>query len=258
MKFLLQHNFFTERNFILFRESLDRLKLEYDIIEYNNDQISLIDPDQYAKNTFCFGSVKFANDAARYNWYPGSFSNDQHDYKIYSKYYREHLLNYVGIYSDIREKLPEKVPTMFFARPSKDTKLFTGQVFMEHSWYDFIDGIIATGRVNDHNNEILFSSLKNIKREIRCWIVMDKVISISQYRIDNKTIFENLDSNEYIKNIVNNFVSIYSPANAYVMDICELENGEYKIVEINCINCSGLYDGNVDNIITALCQNFTI
>ena len=46
-------------------------------------------------------------------------------------------------------------------------------------------------------------------------------------------------------------ISIYQPAEAFVMDICLTPDG-WKIVEINCINCSGFYNGDMQKLLIAL------
>jgi hypothetical protein len=45
--------------------------------------------------------------------------------------------------------------------------------------------------------------------------------------------------------------SAWQPHRAYVLDVCETPDG-MKIVEINTINASGFYAGNVQDIVLAL------
>ena len=46
-------------------------------------------------------------------------------------------------------------------------------------------------------------------------------------------------------------VNLYQLAEAFVIDVCLTENG-WKIVECNCINCAGFYDGNMQKLIMEL------
>ena len=50
---------------------------------------------------------------------------------------------------------------------------------------------------------------------------------------------------------VNNMISLYQPTKAFVMDIAYTDEG-LKIVELNCINCSGFYEANIQKIIMEL------
>ena len=54
-------------------------------------------------------------------------------------------------------------------------------------------------------------------------------------------------------------VKIYQLADAFVMDICEVSNGqvsEYKIVECGCINSAGFYQCNMQKMINAIEVNW--
>jgi len=44
---------------------------------------------------------------------------------------------------------------------------------------------------------------------------------------------------------------LYCPAKAFVMDVCMIESG-MKIVEVNCINCSGFYDTDIQKLVASL------
>jgi hypothetical protein len=50
------------------------------------------------KDIFVFGSVKLAHIGARKGWNPGSMFNENHDFEVYSKHYKGHLLNEDVIY----------------------------------------------------------------------------------------------------------------------------------------------------------------
>ena len=46
-------------------------------------------------------------------------------------------------------------------------------------------------------------------------------------------------------------VDIYQPAEAFVIDVCLVED-DWKIVEINCINAAGFYLCDIQKLITEL------
>jgi hypothetical protein len=54
-----------------------------------------------------------------------------------------------------------------------------------------------------------------------------------------------------IKEFAEKMAKIWSPSNAYVMDIAETDTGLF-IVELNCLNGSGSYAANVSDIISSI------
>lgn len=274
MHYLVQKSLFTNRNFNLILEQLEKMGASFDVVSilpYTNTIQTVIDSEDGhidmsefetdKKNIFCYGEVKFAHIAKDKNWYPGSLFNDNHDFEVYSKYYKEHLLNYPYKMQKLDEPIPDDVSILFFARPCRDTKLFTGGVFMRDSWNEMVDGIRGSEFhliANVLEEKVMFSDLKEIAYETRCWVVDGKVITMSEYRRGRHTIYQNVDDNTYLKEQVQKLVDIYQPAEAFVMDVCETVDkpGEVKIVEINCINCSGFYLGDMQRVINALEEKF--
>jgi len=67
----------------------------------------------------------------------------------------------------------------------------------------------------------------------------------------------NKDHDLDLKVRVQRLADIYQPAEAFVLDVCQLENNdELKIVEINCMNCSGFYEANMELLLHALELHF--
>ena len=274
MHYLVQENIFKERNYEMILEYLSRMGLSYDKVsivpftedikirveDENGELKEYLDFETPHKNIFCFGSVKFAHISKDKGWSPGSMFNENHDFEVYSKYYGDKLLNYDCIVQSLTDPKPESLPNLYFARPCKDTKLFTGQVFFKaETWEEMKDGLLKNNTHRDVSNDrIMFSKLREICFETRCWIVDGRVITMSEYRRGTKTIYKNSDDDLHLKERVQKLVDIYQPAKAFVMDVCETleEPGELKIVEINCINCSGFYGGNLPLVIDKLEETF--
>ena len=51
---------------------------------------------------------------------------------------------------------------------------------------------------------------------------------------------------------VHEMIGIYNLDDAFTIDICELENNTFKIVECNCINSAGFYDIDLTKLIIKL------
>lgn len=182
--------------------------------------------------------------------------NENHDYEIYSKEYGlNNMLNGDGIVINFTDKIPFD-DFMFFARPTLDTKSFSGQVFTQESWREYVETCRKNDAVNliQEETKILVSPLKNIQQEVRCWVVGGKVITASRYKLGNYVTYENYDNESFYVDFAQKMVDKYQPADCFVLDVC-LADDELKIVEVNCINCAGFYDLNLYKLIEAL-ENF--
>lgn len=253
MHYVIQENLFKEHHFNTLVDHLKRYSLDYEVIKFRPFSGEL-EFETKRKDVWFFGSVNGSNVALQYGWNPGSLYNKNHDIEIYGKYYGKNMLNSDGIIISFGEDLPKDFPTYFFARPTKDTKSFSGQVFSRESWQEWSKEIEDSSLKQSLTNEtkIHLAPVKDyIQQEIRCWIVGGKPITISQYKIGRKVVYENMDNNEEAMIFAQRMANLFSPAEAYVLDIC-LYKDEYRVVEINCINCSGFYDGDMSKLIQSL------
>ena len=257
MFYLIQKNTWGEKNYDRMIEGLERLGMGYEICRF----IPFIHEVEFTtdrKDIWCFGAYSMTNTAAKYGWNPGTMANENHDVEVYGKMYGDNMLNHEGICMEFTDPLPKSEDyDMFFARPTKDTKVFSGQIFMRHSWDEYVAHVVENNTVNIITDEtrILISPLKNIQQEIRCWIVGGKVITISQYKLGSRVTYQNLDHDEEAMAFAQEMVDIFQPAKAFVIDICRTSEG-MKVIEVNCINSAGFYDMNFQKVIVALEQEF--
>ena len=100
------------------------------------------------------------------------------------------------------------------------------------------------------NTPVIINDIINITREMRFWIVNNRISTYSTYKIG--------DSVEHIHNVPENvFIYVESllsltPYKSYTLDIAEINHSGYKVLEVNCINTSGLYDIDVEKLISDL------
>lgn len=249
MYYIVQEKLFREENYENLILALERLELDYEIYHLDKlDQELNIQSDR--KDVFPFGAVRIAKLTKKYDWNPGSFYNENHDYTVYSKYYKDNLLNWDSKIISVRNVLESK--QAFFARPTKDTKAFTGRVFNNfYEFYDFIESKIEIpGSILTLDTQIQRASVKQIQKEIRFWIVQGQIVTASQYALGNEyNLSDLIDADAYY--FVQDMIKLYQPARAFVMDIALTENG-YKIVEINCINSAGFYKADMNRLLIAL------
>ena len=258
----IQDNIFQDVHYNLLIDTVKKFELEHQIITFvpkkkDSDEINtdLIFEPIESNNVFCWGSVKLANYANKYGWNPGSLYNSNHDYRVYSKFYKENMLNWDSQILKFGDKFQEP-GYLFHARPCEDTKSFTGQVFTKASWDDYAKRMLELNSYRlDKDTIIQVSKLKTIYQEVRFFIVGGKIITASQYRLNDRTIYQECMSPN-LHDFVNDMIKIYQPAEAFVMDIAVVPDG-LKIVEINCINCSGFYAINMQKLVGAVDDFFT-
>jgi hypothetical protein len=253
MYYVVQNNVFREHNYNNLIEALDRLDLEYEIVKVL-PFIETFDVMTDRTDVFPFGSLKMARLSAKLGWYPGSQMNENHDYLSYRDYYKENLLNYDSKIIKLGDDFFSVDP--FFARPTKDTKVFTGKVFDMDSWErlkrENLDYDISS--IFGRDTEIQISTVKRIQKEIRFWIVKGEVVTASQYRSGGFVAYnQNVDDDAY--EFCKKMVDIFQLNEAFVMDLC-MVNGEYKIVECGCINCAGFYFANMQKLLMKLEESF--
>ena len=261
MYYVIQENLFREPNYDILIKTLDRVGLDYEIVKVR-PFIEEFEFKTDRKDVFCFGSVKMSRVAKKYDWYPGSLLNENHDYRVYSEHYKHNLLNYDSKVQRFGDDIKLE---RFFARPCEDNKTFTGKVYDIEEWNDFkqliIDGKYTTSL--DENTEIQISTVKEVTKEWRFWIVDGQIITGSLYRAGD-LIFGSDVIDDGAKWFCLGMVSKMDPssyrlAEAFVMDICEvLIDGkpEYKIVECGCINSAGFYKADMQKLIYAIETKF--
>lgn len=252
MYYIIQENTFREQNYNNIIESLERLNLNYEIVKvlpFTDD----LNFQTKETNVFLFGSLKLARIGKNYNFYPGSLSNDNHDYEIYKNYYKDNLLNYDSIVCEDSDEID--FTTRKFIRPTLDTKVFTGKVFDKYEWDEFKQSSYINGAGLQKGIKIQVSSVKKIYNESRFWIVDGKISTYSTYRIGGFVNYKNNLVDEKAIEFCEKMIDIFQLADAFVMDIANTDKG-YKIVECGCINCAGFYDANMQKLIIDLENKF--
>jgi len=156
-----------------------------------------------------------------------------------------------------------------FVRPNSGMKQFVGTVL---NYDDFEDGIRVSGLYDvEPDMLVLVSEAVDILQEWRFVIVDGQVISGSMYR-DWTIGPETLSPNAVTRDIIlrnSKSVSLpctddtawvyaqrmagwYEPDSCWVMDVAKTAAGEYKVIEIGCFSCAGLYGNDLDKVVEAV------
>lgn len=273
MHYIIQENVFKEHHYDLLYQALDRLGLPYTTVRvfpfvdkivdlkviesvetFNVDDLPEFDPQ--TSNVFVFGALKLARIAAERGWKPGSMMNENHDYEVYSKHYKDNLLNYDSVIAKLGDQFMWGLDEERFIRPTQDTKSFTGKVFNRREWREMVEHNLHNFRSErfNENTPIQVSTPKQIYKEIRFWVVNGRIITGSQYQLNGKFLLDDQIEPEATE-FAQSMVDIYQLADAFVIDVCLTDKG-WKIVELGCINCAGFYKSDLQKTIMAVEEYF--
>jgi hypothetical protein len=250
MYYIIQENLFREEGHAKLINALDKFGMDYELVKVL-PFVEEVEFDTDREDVFVFGSLKLARLSRKYNWNPGALITENHDYNVYSKFYKENLLNYdsrvVDFGSDFEWKYEEQ-----FIRPCLDSKSFTGKVFNKETWLEFRDRMLAhpDDTTLRFDSQIQVARPKRITQEIRCWVVNGKIITQSTYRRGSFLVYDNIVDQDAI-DFAQKMVDIYQLAETFVIDVCLTSDG-WKIVECGSTSCAGFYDADMQKIVMAL------
>ncbi|HNC59252.1 MAG TPA: ATP-grasp domain-containing protein [Leptospiraceae bacterium] len=154
-----------------------------------------------------------------------------------------YLLNvYRGLILDFPDCVDRVFPRDMFVKPTNDLKLFNGQILPARtSLRQVFEQQNVDSDIYERRETVLFTPVKGIFKEWRCFVVDGEVMT-SQYK-ENGQPKKQLASSHDLR-IIEGLAKLYNPSgwdDPYVVDICQMDHGEYKILEYNCFHCSGFY-----------------
>ena len=254
MYYIIQENLFREEGHEKLLRCLDKFGIEYELVNVR-PFIEEVEFKTDRKDVFVFGSLKLARLSKKYGWNPGALVTENHDYEVYSKYYKENLLNYDSRIVKFGEDFEWKYDRHFI-RPCLDSKVFTGKVFNKEEWPDFKKRALDPGMVTTLTEDTLIQVAvpKCITQEVRCWVVDGKIVTQSTYRRGSFLVYDNVVDQDAI-DFAQKMVDIFQLAKVFVIDVCLTPDG-WKIVECGSVSCAGFYDADMQKIVMALEESF--
>lgn len=252
MYYIIQENTFKEENYNTIIVAIERLGLEYEIVQVLPFTDELIFKT-LRNDVFVFGGLKLSRICKNYSWNPACLINKNHDYEVYRKYYGNNLLNYDSSIHRFNDTSSIEWNTdQKFIRPCEDNKAFNGNIFSECEWNDYVYYTLHNGHTTVLNKDtrIQVSTPKKIYKEIRFWVVDGVVVTGSIYKIGYRVISDEMYDIDAFR-FCQSMVDIFQLAVAFVMDVCLTVDG-WKIVECGCINHAGFYKADMQKVIIAL------
>ena len=250
MHYIVQENLFREEGHDKLIKTFERFDISYELVRVF-PFIEEVEFETRRKDVFVFGSLKLARLSKQYNWEPGALVTPNHDYEVYSKYYKENLLNYdsrVVKFGDDFEWLYDQ----HFIRPCLDSKVFTGKVFDKEEWLEYRDRMFINGETTSLTKDTLIqvASPKKLTQEVRCWVVNGKIITQSTYRRGSFMVYDELVDQDAI-DFAQSMVDLFALAETFVIDVGLTSDG-WKVIECGSTSCAGFYDANMQKLVMAL------
>lgn len=264
MLWIVQNNLFREENYEQMIEALQRLGVPHHIVKVM-PFVDELEPEPVidtAQGVYVCGSTKLMRIATDRGWKPGSFMNDNMRYEAWDAALGDELLNHGGIVSTLQDiQFPE--PGEFHIRPCEDGKAFSGRCFYKaefEKWRQHLydsQGVVIDGKYErfkiqaQPHTPVVVAPVKKILREYRFFVVDGQVITGSLYKMGGRAHTDaNIDPDvvAYVKRMV----AKWEPSRAFVIDIAMTAYHGLKVLEYNCINCSGFYACNTAAYVEAI------
>ena len=171
------------------------------------------------------------------------------------------LLNHDARIVRMGDILHEEMQYDVFMKPSEDLKLFKGGIveggmsLFKHVTAGLAD--VEFFLKESEDKLVVVAPLKDITHEWRFFVVDAHVVAHSQYMKHGRVAF-NFHVPDFVQEAAERLCILYRPAMAFTMDLCLTSDAEIKIVEYNCINCSGLYHAEVTALAHRLSSRYDL
>jgi hypothetical protein len=249
MFWVIQEDLFHENGREELLRVLQKLDIPHQVVKIVPFSHELIPPVEVRDNIIVNGSILLAEIAREKNWNPGSFLNDNFDYRVWYPRLSCYLLNHDAVFTTVERAEPDMDD--IFVRPVLDNKSFNGRVMSSNEFYAWQSSIM---RGEDSQvfptTEILYAAPKKIGQEHRHFIIDGAVITSSRYKLNGRL---NVSSmvDQRIVDFAARMASIFSPARAFVLDTY-IAGSEIGIVEMGCITAAGFYSADIQKLVMAL------
>lgn len=164
----------------------------------------------------------------------------------WSKELGKRMLNHDARIMTLKEAMELKEGS-FFMKPDNDLKDFTGSQVSAEGIRKFYEEVSAGGFTFGTDIRVVICPLKNTGWEYRNFMIKDRVISSSSYKLRSLCRVDERVPEEVIQFAEEN-ARIWRPDDVYVQDIVETEEG-LKVVEFNCFNGSGFYNCDLQKVV---------
>lgn len=243
MKILLQKNIWQEYAYDRFLQSIkDHPHIDFEEVEVIPFTHNFVPEIDYVPD-YVFGSTRFVHICRSRGFpvFPGFAGIEE--------FYPKEL--YVNGNSKVVRWGDVVINSPTFIKPMYVEKFFTGRVFENQD--DLNKAQLSTSFIENENDVlVLLSEPVSIKTEVRFFIIGGKISSGSIYKTGESNGYElltNAHSSGAWKSAQDILDSHGAICSGFVMDL-GWDGENWKIVELNCIQSSGLYANDTDAIVS--------
>lgn len=256
LHFALDSQFVYEKeNFKILKSYLDKNEIsneQYTIVPFSHE---IIPPLISEKKIIPIGTIEFVQKIKKDKNLNSIiyFEEDVFTNENCIKNWKSFSLNHKSEILTIKEVLGKVEPDVwFFMRPSSDLKSFSGKLFQIGHIKPLLERYSRyENNMLTEDSIVIISTPKEIKKEWRFFIIDGQIITSSMYRSFGGH-REEIGSPEDTKAFCRAALKVYNPYKAFVLDVCQLEDGHHYIVEFGCINNCGFYAADIEAITKAL------
>lgn len=257
VKWILQQNLIKPTVLQQFTDACERHEISFEkvfVIPFSPD-LPEFSP---AEKVIFYGSTTLMLNAfANEKWRSGVYySPENFSMEAYLKHWGDKMLNFGGRVVEFGEFVKENwaEDREWFLRPDADDKAFSGGVRTFAEIVEWHDRICKAGGADlTTHTPVFVAESRTITREWRNFIVNGKVVASSRYMLAGELNVNPADTPPEMIAFCESCAAAWQPHDIFVMDIAEAD-GEFRIIECNCFNGTGIYDHDVEAIVTAVTQ----
>jgi len=166
--------------------------------------------------------------------------------------YGENWINHGSKVTTLSEFVwePHDPDRMFFVRPVKDAKEFTGGVWSFGQLQRWNAGLIQTDLGDEQlsTTKIIVGEPWGISKEWRLFMVDGHVSTASQYKVRG-VLAEDANVPREVLDFGERMAKVFSPHRIFVLDICE-SAGNLYVLELGCVNSAGPYASDIKKLVS--------
>lgn len=271
MYWVVQNNIYSEEGHEKLVSALERLDLPHSLHKCV-PFVGLLEPPAEppeGSKVIVMGSYTMALEAQRRSWTPGSFINENLDYRVQLQHWGNKMINHGARFLKLGDcfnlsslEVHQLLGQPFFIRPVVDSKSFTGSVMDLEQLQEWLGNLAKLtpedGSTVDLNTEVMVAPLRKIYAEYRTWVVDKKVVTASQYKFGTIK-RQTADVPDQVIAYAERCAQEWSPHRAYVLDIFQADSQEedvddsaFFIGEVNNLNSAGFYAADMNKLVIAL------
>jgi hypothetical protein len=225
------------------------------ILEMPRSLGEVANPNEYLKSVFPNLPIEKAN-CLYQKFVNGIFysSPDKFDQAVYAPFFKKTLprilLNEDASVHALSEVLDTKIEYSFI-KPTTDDKEFSGGIIENQTVREYIDGVFHRENILERDPTIMLAPVQLKPRyEWRFFVVNGFLVTASQY-MKNGVVSPDKNIPDDVWEAAFWYSQYWIPDTAFAMDMCLTHDNIFKIVEYNCINCSGLYNCDTEAYVKA-------